>query len=115
MIATKRPLYGNGEPILVTATSSGTAQTIYVAAGVSEGWDQVDLFATNATNQAATLRVDVGGSGTYALLNIPANTAFYQFIPKELVFQGGLTIKVYASAANRVQIHGTVTEVRVNA
>lgn len=117
MIATKRPLFGNGEPLAITATTSADAQTIYVAGGVTRGWDEASIYITNTSGNSRTLYYDIGGTGTFAQVTIPGNTSMYRLLPsgrEAMVFRGGLTIKVYASSTG-LQALGVVVEVREDA
>lgn len=114
-LATKRPLNdGNGTPMPITATSSGTAQTIYVSDAAQEGWDEVSIYVTNSSGTARTFYYDIGQTGVFAQVSIPGNTSMYRLLPsgrEALPFRGGITIKAYASNTG-LQVLGAVVEVR---
>ncbi len=117
MIATKRPLFGNGEPLAITATASADAQTIFSAGGVNVGWDEASIYVTNTAGGGRTLYYDIGGTGTFAQVTIPQNTSMYRLLPsgrEAMVFRGGLVIRAYASATG-LQVLGVVVEVREDA
>jgi hypothetical protein len=111
----RRPLYGNGEPLAITATSSGTAQTIFTAGAVSDGWDEPSIYVTNTAGAGRILNYDIGGTGTFAQMTIPGNTSMTRLIPSgedALPFSGGIVIKVYVSGGTGLQVLGGVTEYR---
>ncbi len=117
MIATKRPLNGNGEPMPITATSSGTAQTIFVSRAASIGWDEPSIYINNSGGAARTFYYDIGQTGVFAQVSIPGNTSMYRLLPsgrEALPFRGGITIKAYASNTG-LQVLGGVVEVREDA
>lgn len=116
--ATKRPLFGNGEPLAITATTSATAQTIFVAGGVTRGWDEASIYITNTSNGSRTLHYDIGATGTFAQVTIPGNTSMYRLLPsgrEAMVFRGGLVINVYSTGGTGLQALGVVVEVREDA
>ena len=115
--ASKRPLFGNGEPLAITATTSADAQTIFAAGGVNRGWDEPSIYVTNTAGGGRTFYYDIGATGTYAQVTIPQNTSMYRLLPagrEALAIRGGLTIKAYASATG-LQVLGVVVEVREDA
>lgn len=113
MNATKRPLFGNGTPFNLTATTAATAQTIFQARGVNDGWDEPAIFVSNTAANARTLFFDIGGTGIFSRIQIAPNTSLYRLLPsgrEALVYQAGAIIRAYASASG-LQITGTVVEV----
>lgn len=114
MIATERPLNGNGEPMAITATSSGAAQTIFVSRAANVGWDKLELFVMT-TGQQRDLFIDIGGGGVFLRVNVIAGSSPVLALPERLTVQGGLKVKAYASAANTsgtLYVFGNVIEVR---
>lgn len=97
----------NGRRLEVTATVVGSAQTIHTA--TSSGKDEVYLDAFNTDSVDRTLTIAWGGTSDpddLVEFTIPAGT--YVEIVSGWLIGGGLTIGVFASAANVVTVGGRV-------
>lgn len=114
MNASKKPLRGNGEAIVVTPTSSGTAETVYTAAAANTGWDELWLYAANKTDAEKFLFYDVGGTTNFARTRLAPSPSMMLILPG-VILKGGVSVKVYASAASDIVLMGWVIQVREDA
>lgn len=104
--------------LLITATSSGSAQTLYtVRTGVMLKIRQ--LAVVNVTGSAATLSLhsipnggSIGNSNAELLaVSIPANSAADLTSYVGGLYKAGATLKVYAGTGSALVIHGWGEEV----
>ena len=104
--------------LLVTATTSGTAQTLLTAR--TDALTQIGhLAVVNATAAAATLTLhsipDGGTIGTsnaeLVAVSIPANTAANLTDYIGQFYVGGAVLKAYSDTASALVLHGWVEEV----
>ncbi len=104
--------------LLITATTSGTAQTLYtVRSGVMLKVKQ--LACVNVTGSAATLSLHaipdggtIGNSNAELLaVSVPANTAANLTDYVGGLYKAGAVLKVYAGTGSAIVIHGWAEEV----
>lgn len=104
--------------LLITATSSGSAQTLYtVRAGVMFKVRQ--LSVVNVTGSAATLSLhsipsggSIGNSNAELLaVSIPANSAADLTPYVGGLYKAGATLRVYSGTGSALVIHGWGEEV----
>jgi hypothetical protein len=111
----KRKLSGStdGLAIKVTATSSGSANTIHTAvSGTTNGtYDEVWLWAQNqhATDDIV-LNLEMGGSSdpdNLISVTIPNKEGLFPVLPG-LILQNSKIIKAFAATANYIMLYGFV-------
>lgn len=112
---TKAALSGstNGKQILVTAITSGTAQTIHTAVSGTSSFDEVWLYVYNDNTTAVIINILWGGTTE------PDNVIRGNVAPQSgrfllcdgMVLQNGLLIKAYASVASKILIDGFVNKI----
>lgn len=104
----------NGRAIPVAATATpGTAA--HVAQAGTTGYDEIYLWVSNVTNAARLLTIEWGGTGNPAdhlvhQLSIPANSPPIPVITGQ-VLQAGLTVALFADAANALNVTGFVNRI----
>ncbi len=104
----------SGQPIKVAATSSpGT--TIHTAVAGATSFDEIYLWVTNTDTVARTITIQWGGTtdpdnSITKAYSITASSPPALIVPG-LVLNGGLIVKVFASAANVILVSGYVNQI----
>ena len=98
----------NGNPIKVTSTTTGAADTIHTAVAGTSNIDMIDVYATN--NSAAAVDVSIGWGGvtvdeTLGPISIPADAGPVKIADK-FPLQNGMVVKAWAGSANVILITG---------
>lgn len=105
----------NGQQILVTAITNGTAQTIHtaVASTGANTWDEVWLYAYNDNVTAVLLTILWGGTSepANAIRVTLAGQSGRLLICDGMILQNSLLVKAYASVASKVTIDGFVNSI----
>jgi len=102
----------NGRPISISVTSSpGT--TIHTVSANTDGatYHQVYLYVNNIDGAGThKLYLQLGGTSTAdtVIIDIPANGLPIEALNGENMFNGGVSIKAYANAANTINVWGRV-------
>lgn len=115
MAIEKKLLSGStgGRGVKVAATAS-TGTTIHTTGTSATDLDEVWLFATNNDSSSLSLTIQFGGTTATdddITLAIPAKTGLTLAVPGLLLAgdgASGRTVRAYASAANKVVLHGYV-------
>lgn len=90
-----------GAPLVVTATTSGAAQTLHTAVNETGKADTIRIAVKNVDlSTAVTPTFLIGGVVAHGSDAIPANTTVYLTYS----LAGGLVLGVYASAASKLNI-----------
>lgn len=106
----------NGQPILVTATSS-TGTTIHATGTSSSTIDEIHLFAYNSDSGAILLTIQFGGTtspNNDVKLSIPPQTGLTYVIPGLCLTGTGAaatTVYAYAGTGSKVTISGYVNRI----
>ncbi len=92
----------DGEPLLVTGTDAGTAQTVHTATNTAGEKDVIELYAENVDISAIhTLYKVVGGQATPTPIVIEACGPV--LIHKGML-SGGKVVKVYTDATSKIYV-----------
>lgn len=113
----------NGLPLLVTAVTSGTRQTLHTFPSGSNTPNLVQIFAQNVdTSLFHTLYVAFEDSGATVLrlftVNVPVNSGLFDVLGAaagnesicQLIANGASTIKVYADTASVLNVYARVDD-----
>jgi len=106
----------DGRAILLTGTTTGSANTIHTASSTATTFDEIWLYAQNTDTTARKLSVEWGSNsapGDLIELTIPAEAGLVLVTPG-LVLKGNstpLTVKAFAASASVVTIHGYVNRI----
>lgn len=107
----------NGLPLLITTgLTAGTAQLLHTAPAGSATPNVVKINASNLDTLGHTVTVliqDVGAATTRTITQtIPVESGFFPILEagQEIVLNGTCTVKVYADAANMVQVTAIVDD-----
>lgn len=103
----------NGKQILVTQTTSGSADQIHTAVAGTSTWDEIYIYATNTNSASVTCSLMWGGQAepndrVSFILN---PTSGRTLIADGKLLQNGLIVRAYASWANVVVIDGFVNSI----
>lgn len=103
----------NGKAIPVVATTTpGT--TFHTAVAGTASFDEVYLWANNATGTAATLTIEWGGTGVGnnvpLTLTIPANSPPIPILTGQVI-QNGLTCAAFSGTASAINLTGYVNRI----
>jgi len=104
----------NGKPIPVAATATpGTL--LHTAISGTSGFDEVYLWATNATGAAATLTIEFGGVTDPGdlitkALSIPANSEPIPIVTGQNI-NNALVIRAFSGTASAINITGFVNRI----
>lgn len=104
----------SGKPVKVAATA--TAGTlIHTAISGDDGFDEVYGWVTNTDTSAIDLTIEYGGATDPDCLivkaySIPAKSPPIPILTGQ-VLNGGLTVKAFASVANKLLITGFVNRI----
>jgi hypothetical protein len=108
----------NGRGILITGTSSGTANTIHAAvSSSSSAWDEIWIYAMN--NHTASVALTIQWGGTTApddsiVVSIPSQAGLTLVVPG-LILQdngAGVNVKAYTpTIGGVVTVHGFVNSI----
>ena len=104
----------NGRAIPVAATATpGTL--VHTAISGTAGFDEVYLWASNATGSTATLTIEWGGvtdPGDHIVkaLSIPANSPPIPIVTGQ-VLQNGLAVRAYSGTASAINLTGYVNRI----
>lgn len=104
----------NGRAVIVAATATpGTL--IHTAIAGTSSFDEIYLYATNATGTAATLTLEYGGvldPGDHACkaLSIPANSPPIPIL-MGLLLQNGLVLRAFSGTASAINLTGFVNRI----
>lgn len=100
----------SGRGILVTATASGSANTIHTGVSGASSMDEVWLYAYNSWTGSVQLTVLWGGvqqPNDEIIQQVPPKAGRYNIADGRLI-NGNLLIKAYADQANTVVVDGFV-------
>lgn len=100
----------NGMSILVTSTSSGSADTVHTAVSGTANYDEVWLWATNEDTVARKLTIEFGKTSSEVVQTIPAQSGAYLCIPG-WVLNNAKVVTVFADTANVVSVNGYVNAI----
>ncbi|MEM6528602.1 MAG: hypothetical protein AAF653_09930 [Chloroflexota bacterium] len=98
----------SGRGVTVNATTSpGTLIHTALTSPAANEWDEITLQAVNNTGSAVSLTVEAGGNTTAdrITVSIPANSGLTTVL-SELVLNGGVPLRAYASTASAVTVFG---------
>lgn len=101
----------NGEPVLITATSSAAPQKVHTVRDLTQGWDRVSLYVATSVNSTQQLywRISGNSSGTFMRVDVPGSSdALLVF--SRIPLRGGVTIECYASTGSQLAVFGEVLE-----
>lgn len=107
----------NGAPLLVTAITVGTAQTLHTCPAGSATPNVIDLFANNPSDVGVTLYVSLYDSTATLIRTFSVGIgagALWQpvldggSIEAEMILNGTITVRVHASVASVVSISARV-------
>jgi hypothetical protein len=104
----------NGRAIPVAATATpGTL--LHTAIAGTTGFDEVYLWASNATNAAASLTIEWGNAGAVGdhlvdTISIPANSPPIPIATGQ-VLQNGLPVRAFSGTASAINITGFVNRI----
>lgn len=114
--AKKRLLSGStdGKPIKVVATATAGTLVHTAVAGTTPGTvDEVWLWAHNGGTVGVTLTIEYGGAtspDSLITIDLVQRSGLVPILPG-LVLQNGLTVRVFASVANVVNVAGFVNAI----
>lgn len=98
----------DGEPVLVTATTSTAAITIHTCATAGDNtFDEVWLWGFNNATAAVTLTIEYGDTAHPIVQTLSAKTGHTLVLPG-LLGNTSLVIKAFKSAATVVGVTGFV-------
>lgn len=102
----------NGRMIQVTATGTGSANTIHTAVSGTENLDEISLYAVNTGASDVLVTIEYGGTGTANEIKftIPGQVGHVQIVEK-LLLQNGLVVRAYAATGSVVNIGGYVNRI----
>ena len=110
----KRILSGStdGKGITVSATSSGSGNTIHTAVSGTTDFDEVWVYAYNSHTSSVTLNLEFGGTSSSQRISQPVDpsSGLYLLVPG-FVVQNGAVISAYASQASKVTLYGYVNRI----
>ena len=97
----------NGNPLEITATDSGGAQTVHtgVAGSADTQYDIVNLFASNYGTKTVVVTVLVNGKEVKK--RVPRNAGQVPILIDQYVRNTQL-VKVFADTASVINVNGTV-------
>lgn len=112
---TKKPLSGstNGKQIKLSATTSGSANTIHTAGSGTTNNDEIWIWVTNNHSSAVNLTLLWGGNSSpddEIVMSIPSKSGLYLVIPG-LILQNSLVLKAFAGTTNVLCISGFVNTI----
>ena len=112
MTLTKLPLSAsvNGKRILISATTSASANPIHTAVTGSSAVDEIWLYAYNEFTASVLVSVLWGGTVEPNDVNrvYVTSVAGKTLIVDGQLLQDGLTVSIYAGTANKINIDGFV-------
>lgn len=96
----------NGEPVHITATTSGGANLVHTA--TATGYEIVWLWANNQHTASVVLNLEWTTSGATGLIkrSIPQNTALQNPLVPGFYLRGSATIKAFAAVTAVINIFG---------
>lgn len=102
----------NGRGVVVTsitAASGNVLHTTVTGAGASV-FDEVYVYAMNLTTVARKVVVNAGGTATgdRIRLTLPSSSGGLFLMVPGLRYNGGVTLRAYATSASKVSMHGYV-------
>ena len=106
----------NGRTLNVTATAGGaSSQTIHTAVTGTSSWDEIYIWASNASAVVATLTIEWGGTSDpndliCKALSIPANSPPIPGVTGE-VLQNGILCKVFSGTSGVINITGYINRI----
>lgn len=108
-LVTHVPLGGstNGEPIHITATTSGGAQTIHTAP--AQGFDLVEVYANNQHSGAVVITFELGtgsGAAKNITVSLDADKESQEPVLRDLYMRNSLTLKAYAATTAVINLMG---------
>lgn len=114
-VYTKRLLSGStdGKQILISATTSGGANTIHTAVSGTTEFDESWIYATNNDTSNVNLTILWGGTSSpadYIQLSVPYKQGLYLIIPG-LILQNGMVVKAFAGTTNVISLSGWVNRI----
>lgn len=100
----------NGRQTLITATTSGGAQTLHtatndVSVGGSQRQDEVTIVATNSDSVERALTVMWGGADAADYMLFPCPPAETRLTVDRHLIGGGLSVKAFASTASVISVY----------
>jgi len=96
----------NGRQKKIAGTTSGTADTLHTATGVSGEIDEVYAQACNIDTSPIELTLLLGGitnPDDYAVFSIPPRSGYVQVLDG-VRFNGGVVIKAFAGTGNKINV-----------
>lgn len=98
-----------GAPILITSTSSATANIIHTALSStgSTSWDEIHLGAFNNSTGAINLTIEYGSPSVIIRQSVPSASGVVQVLPGS-IGNGGLIIKAFKGGAGEVGVVGII-------
>lgn len=97
-----------GAPLLVTATTSGAAQTVHTADANAD--DEVFLYAWNTHTAAVEVTLEIDGTAQPMVVPVPHDDGEYLLLDA-LRLSGSKTIEVFASVASVIKLRGHANRV----
>ena len=101
---------GRGVKVAATSTPGTTVHTAYTTSTTAGAYDEVWLYAYNSDTVDRLITVELGGATSpddHVKVTIPAQQGRF-LVLDGAVLQGGLSIGVFAAAANVIVITGFV-------
>ncbi len=98
----------NGEPIIVSGTTTAAAVLVHTAVNAAGDFDEVELFANNTSDASVDITIEVAGTAQTNLITrtIPAKTT--KLVLEGVFLDGGMTVKAFASTVDVVNVYGKV-------
>jgi hypothetical protein len=103
----------NGKQILISATTSGSANQIHTAVAGSSDMDEIWLYAYNEATSSLSCSVLWGGTvepNDVSRAVIPPRAGRYLLADGKLL-QNGLTVSAYGQLTNYIVVDGFVNRV----
>lgn len=97
----------DGKAISITATTSGTAQTIHTAVSGTTSFDEVTIYCFNRDTTTFTLHLSFGDTALEAIVQIPANVGLVPVAFGEILNNGQI-VKAWADTTAKLALIGRV-------
>lgn len=97
----------NGRPLLITATTSGGAQTVHTAVSGTTHHDEIYIYAHNLGASATKVTIEFGNATDTVEQTIQPEAGAVLVIPGWRL-QNGLTVDAFADTGSVIELTGHV-------
>jgi len=101
----------NGDAIPITATATGSAQTIHTAPTGTTAFDEISVWAANTTGSAIQLTIEWNGASNALVFSVPANSVAAVIPEPGIPLRNAGTVKAFASAGTGLFLFGKTVRI----